>query len=78
MYTDGPKDGPTDGPTDGRTVGRTDGQTDRPIQQFIPHADHRGGIGRTPVQINNYPVCMITKSYFRWRSAHASISIIPG
>ena len=30
-----------------------------------PHADHRGGISRVPVQINNYPACIITKSYCR-------------
>ena len=24
-----------------------------------------GGISRTPVQINNYPSCIIMKSYFR-------------
>ena len=31
----------------------------------IPHADHRWGISRTPVKINNYPACIIKKSYFR-------------
>ena len=28
-------------------------------------AHHRGGIANTRIQINNYPACIITKSYFR-------------
>ena len=30
----------------------------------IPHAHHRGGITNMRVQINNYPACIIMKSYF--------------
>ena len=35
------------------------------ILYVFPNADHHGDIIRTHVQINNYPACIIMKSYFR-------------
>ena len=40
---------------------------DREIQRHASDSPcgSPGGISRTPVQINNYPSCIIMKSYFR-------------
>ena len=40
---------------------------------YILNAHQCRALTSTYLQINNYPACTITKSYFCQRSAHASI-----